>query len=335
MTVPNALSNVIEDNEDPYECLAQILLTRNSDEVLEIEVLPPGLGGNLLRDGRAVGISKKALARAFLTARKIYFERYHCMSDPQLIETIEHDPRDSVASEVILLFDCEFTTACNWRKRRIRALVERDGLNSGPISALLQREMSLLTTYVCSPLHRHTKSPTLWQHRLWVVKMQLESAADHGKMLVDEFNVALRAAELHPSNYYAFSYMRQLHAEVVARGCNGNVEDVLIQRMLSWCLAHPADVSGWAFLFYLLNQPGGVPAVQRQRVMDRVIEFAVHVAAWQGESLWTFVDLMLRRFGPDILPAQLAGSLAVKQPETAKSTPPRWKTTMQRIQDIA
>lgn len=336
MSGPDAPSNVIEENEDFYEGLAQILYTRNSEEVLEIEVLPPGLGGSLLQDGSAVGINKKALAQAFLTARQIYFDKCHRMSDSQLIETIEHDARDSVASEVILLFDCEFITACNWRKRRIRALVKRDGLNSGFVSALLQREMSLLTTYVCSPLHRHTKSPTLWQHRLWTVRMQLDSAVDHGKMLVDEFNVVLRAAELHPSNYYAFSYMRQLHADVMARGCNADVEDVLIQKMLSWCLAHPTDVSGWAFLFHLLDcpQPSGaaVVAQQRRHVMDRVIDFAVHVAAWQGESLWTFVDMMIDRFGADILPGQLAGSLVHKR-ETAKSTPPRWKTIMQTIRD--
>lgn len=113
-----------------------------------------------------------------------------------------------------------------------------------------------------------------------------------------ELDVVLRAGELHPRNYYAFSYARELHrvlATVV--GVEGGFEVLarsVITQFLDWCLAHPRDISGWMFALDLLEaiQDGS----DRVESIKRVVRFALDVG-WDGESLWTFVDLGTRRFG--------------------------------------
>jgi hypothetical protein len=121
-----------------------------------------------------------------------------------------------------------------------------------------------------------------------------------------ELDVVLRAGEKHPKNYYAFSYMRQLHRalpDILEQTANVNnitdksIDDVfsdlagcVLDSTLTWCLAHLRDISGWTFLLYLLR---AVCAKQRQRlVVDRVIQFALNMnMGWEGESSWTFMDL--------------------------------------------
>ncbi|KAL1999848.1 hypothetical protein VTN02DRAFT_3891 [Thermoascus thermophilus] len=341
--------------EELYRELARILSDRQ-DDVLEIEILPPQLGP-LLRDGHAVGITKKALVQAFLVARRIFLDSLAAgkrgqdsdapstASPPAVDQT---DSKVSLATEIMLLFDCEHLTACNWRKRRIATLMQQmqtsntaDDSSSSSASTvvpgtrqlaqLLETERSLMTTYLCSPLHRHTKSPTLWQHRLWVmnqlIKIQqqqqqhqlssLESRPDLDSTWTymrrtweTELNVVLRAGELHPKNYYAFSYMRQLHG-VLSRAMEegyssqnragegdpvnptSELAGYLIDPVLTWCLAHPRDISGWTFLLYLLESS----AVKRAQndVVRKVVQFALNVG-WEAESLWTFVDLATRKF---------------------------------------
>ncbi|KAL1965115.1 hypothetical protein VTN77DRAFT_6028 [Rasamsonia byssochlamydoides] len=358
--------------EELYEELAEILSKRKDDEVLEIEILLPGLDP-LLHDGSCIGITKKALVQAFIVARRIFLEklvrmneedilrtiRYHNSDDDDVVPATEQGDDYSIATEIILLFDCEHLTACNWRKRRLNALIKRSavfsestrGFSSDPdddhrLLKLLERERSLMTTYLCSPLHRHTKSPTMWQHRLWVMTQLLKfkfrrdeqqigraaagvsSEEDVQSLVLAELAVVLRAGEQHPKNYYAFSYMRQLHSaasrfvtgvtEAAVREGENSIElslfsrlaESMVDRTLTWCLAHPRDISGWTFLFYLLDAIGPVDdnerdlLLQRKKtVVDKVIHFAVKIAAWEGESLWTFADLMVRRFGPAILPS--------------------------------
>lgn len=363
--------------EDLFQGLAELLSKREDDEVLEIEILSPGLGP-LLQDGRFIGITKKALVQAYIAARRIFFEKLVHMDDHGFLAAARgyHNSDDgdivpdfSIVTEIILLFDCEHLTACNWRKRWLNALIQRNAVNSESTKSfssdtdvdddhrllkLLERERSLMTTYLCSPLHRHTKSPSLWQHRLWVMTQLMKfkfrqpcrdstvdekridgasiPAEDVQSLILAELAVVLRAGEQHPKNYYAFSYMRQLHsaasrflAGVVCEATVGKDEDFaksslssqlaecMIDQTLTWCLAHLQDISGWTFLFYLLDTVAPADErdqdlrLQRQKtVVDKVIHFAVNIAAWEGESLWTFVDLMVRRFGPAVLPSSFS-----------------------------
>ncbi|KAL2013945.1 hypothetical protein VTN00DRAFT_1470 [Thermoascus crustaceus] len=363
--------------EGLYRELARILSDRQNN-VLEIEILPPEFGP-LLHDGHAIGVTKKALVQAFLVARQIFFDSLagksgqnsdapSTVSPPAVDQTAqtgkpsnnvaanEIEEKVSLATEIMLLFDCEHLTACNWRKRRIATLMQHmqtsDTTDDSSFSAstvvpgtmhrreeklaqLLETERSLMTTYLCSPLHRHTKSPTLWQHRLWVMsqlikiqqqqtdkqRLSLKSRLDLAstctymrRTLETELNVALRAGELHPKNYYAFSYMRQLHS-VLSRAMEGDISQnragegesvnhsselagYLVDPVLTWCLAHPRDISGWIFLLYLL-EASAVKQVQKN-VVRKVVQFALNVG-WESESLWTFVDLATRKFDVEIM----------------------------------
>ncbi|PYI10349.1 hypothetical protein BO78DRAFT_335409 [Aspergillus sclerotiicarbonarius CBS 121057] len=328
------------DNNAAYHDLSRIFSARHQDNhVLEIEILPPGLGP-LLHDGDSIGITKKHLVQAFVTARRVFFDTsdkapsVHDACDYEdECETPHNGPpvqkqRDNLlnATEIILLFDCEHLTACNWRKKRLAALIQRyesadaDHTRREMLIRELDTELSLMTTYLCSPLHRHTKSPTLWNHRLWVLTRVLDvrkkgSAGpfsqredNKGRVLIQEvihkeLSAVLRSGELHPRNYYAFNYARQLldffsenskDTKDVAAPLAGSI----IHLVLDWCFAHPSDISGWIFTLYLLEN------VHDEQIhtdsIDRVLCFAVDVG-WEGESLWTFVDLATQHPGAGAL----------------------------------
>ncbi|PYH36549.1 uncharacterized protein BO87DRAFT_374893 [Aspergillus neoniger CBS 115656] len=320
------------DGNAAYNELARIFSARRKDSnVLEIEILPPGLGP-LLQDGNSVGISKKYLVQAFVTARRIFFDAsnepfdFSDASDHEDErkasdnESLLQKRRDDVlnASEVILLFDCEHLTACSWRKRRLAALSQRAGSADAGytcrdmLTRELDTEMSLLTTYICSPLHRHTKSPTLYNHRLWVLRQMLFDGSErltrreddretvsNQEVLKKELSVVLRSGELHPKNYYGFTYIRQLLD--ILSSCDDDQGDVsarlaalLIPEVLDWCIAHPSDISGWMFTLRLLDWARDEKT--KADSIDRVLRFALNVG-WEGESIWTFVDLATKMIG--------------------------------------
>ncbi|KAJ5542043.1 hypothetical protein N7461_008046 [Penicillium sp. DV-2018c] len=290
--------------EDAFQELIRILSSRDN-QVLEIEIIPPSLDASFLQDGCSVGISKKALVQAFTVARKIFFDRLKPMSENDFQASICTKTRygiaDSVITEVMLLFDCEHLTACNWRKRRLRAALAHD--KTDVAKELLETELTLMSSYQRSPLHRHTKSPTLWHHRLWAVGHLLGKRRWGSEELLElqrtELDGVLRAGELHPKNYYAFSYMRQLCA-LLGDTTTGQptwkteLAVSIVDPVINWCLANPRDISGWSFAIYGLSNIAGPQ--DRARTILRVVEFALNVG-WEGESLWTFVDHASRQFG--------------------------------------
>ncbi|CAK38522.1 hypothetical protein CBS115989_584 [Aspergillus niger] len=320
------------DENAAYHELARIFSARRKDNnVLEIEILPPGLGP-LLQDGNSVGLTKKYLVQAFVTARRIFFDASNepfYFSDasghederkaPQN-ESLLQKRRDGLlnASEIILLFDCEHLTACSWRKRRLAALSQRAGsadagyTHREMLIRELDTEMSLLTTYICSPLHRHTKSPTLYNHRLWVLRQMLsdssrklagreddEEIVSSQKVLEKEVSIVLRSGELHPKNYYGFTYLRQLldilsGSDEDQECASARLAALIIPEVLDWCLAHPSDISGWMFTLRLLDSVRDEET--RTDCIDRVLRFALNVG-WEGESIWTFVNLATKMTG--------------------------------------
>ncbi|PYH97580.1 hypothetical protein BO71DRAFT_346702, partial [Aspergillus ellipticus CBS 707.79] len=326
------------DNDTAYHDLARIFSARHKDNsVLEIEILPPGLGP-FLHDGNSIGVAKKHLVQAFVTARRIFFGASNELSSPHDRASDDHEHktppsgsqvgkhRDSIlnSTEIILLFDCEHLTACNWRKRHLAALIQRhesthaNHVSSETLIRELEAELSLMTTYLCSPLHRHTKSPTLWGHRLWVLT-RLFRVRERGlaqrtvkggqgnialleltqEVLRSELPAVLLSGQRHPKNYYAFTYIRQLLDYL--SGIGGEAGDterastllarLIVNPTLDWCLAHPSDISGWSFTVYLLE------LVREEEIrtdsIERVVRFALDVG-WEGESLWTAVDLATR-----------------------------------------
>ncbi|KAL2845407.1 hypothetical protein BJX68DRAFT_135902 [Aspergillus pseudodeflectus] len=338
---------------DAYRDLSRIFGNRNG-RVLEFEILPPAFGP-FLEDDCSIGVTKKYLVQAFVTARKVFFDGLkHCaynraLSLPDLpaqwAVNDELDKTIAIASEVILLFDCEHLTACNWRKRRLTALANS---SQGQFVQALDAELSLMTAYLCSPLHRHTKSPTLWQHRRWIQthlihlrKPDFQAAQD---LLATELSAALRAGERHPRNYYAFSYMRQIHRVISDAGgvetqdWSARLGQAIISTMLEWCLSHPTDISGLMFLLYLLD---AVPdASFRMDTIGKVARFALDIG-WEGESLWTFVDLAVRRVrvvaSVDGLQTEpwnilLVSGSSDQHNHDSRKTRPRWKTWLERAQ---
>lgn len=299
--------------DDAFQQLAGVFASRG-DEILEIEIIPSSLGSPFLQDGCSIGITKKTLVQAYTVARQLFFKKLIAMTeDDLLVSLLETDSTrdiasDQVTTEIMLLFDCEHLTACNWRKRRLlSALARRKDVPDGDsqLIRILKTELTLLQSYQCSPLHRHTKSPTLWSHRLWVLKQLLKIEGHSPETLLDlerhELAVVLRAGELHPKNYYAFTYMRQLHALLVRRpvekrgspSWSAVLATTMVNPVLDWCLSNTRDISGWAFGIYLLNHVSD----RRLRVdaVGRVLRFARDVG-WEGESLWTFVDQAVRQF---------------------------------------
>ncbi|KAJ5501602.1 Protein prenyltransferase [Penicillium expansum] len=298
--------------KDAFQELVRIFSSRDN-QVLEIEIIPSSLGATFLQDGCSLGITKKALVQAFTVARQLFFDRLMPMSEDDLQTTFSADAQsrnaDSAITEIMLLFDCEHLTACNWRKRRLRAaMAHYPGIPNQTSAAteLLEAELTLMSSYQCSPLHRHTKSPTLWHHRLWVVVHLLQrrhwSPDDLLKLQQTELSVVLRAGELHPKNYYAFSYMRQvgmLLAATVEKTTGQSMWEArsaqsVVERVVAWCLANPRDISGWSFGLYVLSH-----VLEQQIRVDslaRVVKFAFNVG-WEGESLWTFIDQASTQFG--------------------------------------
>lgn len=361
-----------------FKELAHIFSQRKKEnQVIEFEILEPAHAltlGPLVQDGWTVGISKKALVQAFAIARPIFFEYLVSMTENDMLLWSDRSIKEkaaavvsekggnnvseiaagldvpiSVVTEIILLFDCEYVTACNWRKRRIMSFF-RDSTNKDAtrtrvdeVINMLETELTLMTTYTCSPLHRHTKSPTLWQHRLWVWVQWIEvnkrknakplGLQDVQELLRAELKVVLRAGELHPRNYYAFAYLRRLYIILIDNGlCEKEKEKnsttklarSMLNSTLDWCLSHPQDISGWSFTFWLLEALTCNDQDIRIASIERVVQFALNVG-WEGESLWTFVDLSTRAFG---LVEIIQNDTLLGDPEEPSSRP--WKTWLSR-----
>ncbi|KAI9872176.1 MAG: hypothetical protein M1830_001995 [Pleopsidium flavum] len=297
----------------------------HAGKVLEIEILPsgfplpPGTTSPLLQDGTNLGITKQALVQAFLVAR------HTCFNNLKLNRLIEQQVEAAeAATQIILLFDPEHLTAANLRKKRLLRLEAPDysGL-SEVLTKAIKNELAFLETLLTSPLHRHTKSPTLWYHRHWLVQKYLNQLCqtqsillgEHGnseddrKLLwMSEFEVIMRASDRHPKNYYAWAYARRLldflsQRDLTAASANPlpSLPACSAQRMLDWCLGHPTDISGWSFLLHLLQKLPDGTAVQVS-IIQKALEFTYRLS-WDGEALWWFLRTVLAM--EDIMPASL------------------------------
>jgi hypothetical protein len=200
------------------------------------------------------------------------------------------------------LYDPEYLTAANYRKRRLRAILK---LNPGLFAESLLAEMNFLSSILTSPLHRQSKSPTLWYHRWWLISVFIPSIEDtslvrtisvefiHPPSLMNlELECVFKAAERHPNNYYAWQHARR----TLLLGAKADVGDdqnlkTLLNKVLPWCLRNPSDTSGWSFLLHLLGQPGMAPT-DTAATLNSVLIFATQLK-WQKEALWVFVRAAL------------------------------------------
>ena len=269
-----------------YEALNSYF-QKHCDDVLEIEVLPLAIqpqDGLLLQDGLSLGVPKKTLVLAYTEARQRFFKHVD-NSDNSL--TALH------ATKVMLLFDPEHITAANFRKRRLLALTHEFRHEYGAAyHTALRQELCFLNTILTSPLHRQSKSPNLWHHRLWIldplVLIELESASNDQRVAFWHAEIAAvcKSGEQHPKNYYAWQYARRL----MPRIGSSSTKFEIVHHIKDWCYKHPSDISGWSFLLSLV--PGLFPMKTRQNLLRDVVGYAINLRAEQ-ESLWVFIRMAL------------------------------------------
>ncbi len=291
-----------ETPEQVYKRVAGFLKA-HAGQNIEFEILPsgfplpPGSQSSVLQDGSSLGIPKKTLAQAFIVARQILFSGIETLKSNEI-----YTEDVLAASAIILLFDPEHTTACNYRKKHILSL--EDPTTIYKLSATIQAEIALLGSLQTSPLHRHTKSPTLWYHRWWIAKnffnyfYAVSTAENDGAaMYLSEFRLVLKAGERHPKNYYAWDYARRLFRlfayEGYLRSYRGIVKIMVMEStegIHAWCLSHADDISGWSFLLFLMGHhlDEGRDCEIVRKTLDLALKFG-----WAHESLWVFVRTLV------------------------------------------
>ena len=278
--------------------------TSTPTDLLEIEILGKShalpAGCNVLVDGTSIAVPKVTLVQAFMVARKVLFQHL-----PN-IQSKQQTTRNAAA--VMLLMDPEHVTAANSRKRAVQTYRAQPA----EFRTELARERWWVDSMLTARLHRHTKSPTLWGHRRWVLEMwqKLEMPYDIHEDLVC---VVLVAAERHKCNYYAWLHLRWLvqrrmggcqlggeatEAEAEAVACDGSK---VLSTVKSWCLRHPGDTAGFSFLlFCLLEHPhagvvltgGASRAEVKSSVCKDVLDLAVSFK-WTNESVWAFLRTLV------------------------------------------
>lgn len=244
--------------------------------LLEIEILPKShvLAPNtfLLEDENALAISKIGLVQAFLVARKMFQDHHSSggvgLSDAALL----------AATSVILLMDPEHLTAANSRKRLIHS--EPEVLRR---LDLIRRDKVLVDSLLTSRLHRHTKSPTLWSHRRWLIETG-RCLGMQPNVVQDLKCIVMVAGERHPKNYYGWCHARWLTGIALTDQADDNVYDMMVATK-SWCFRNHTDISGWAFLTSLLMK---LDDTAIRGVFDEVIKLAVSLQ-WNNESTWVFL----------------------------------------------
>ena len=242
-------------------------------------------------DEKYVAIPKVRIVQAFIVARRHFLE---LMEQAKRSGQIRSRPTE-LATAVMLLMDPEHLTAANMRKRVLKQSMEICDLPT--IQKLLEHEMWLLKSLLTSHLHRHTKSPTLWSHRRWVVqqlgKRHVKAEGSLKNTLIEEIFVS---AERHPRNYYAWSHARFLletnwgiSEETDLLGVLGATKD--------WCFKHHDDVSGWMFLLSVLRRVQGekrlvgsklASETESEDVFDETVKLAT-AFRWRNESVWYFL----------------------------------------------
>ncbi|OAR02869.1 hypothetical protein LLEC1_01765 [Akanthomyces lecanii] len=283
-----------------YRCVADVLSTRE-EELLDIEVLGPShiLPDDTftLHEGNAVAIPKLNILRAFLPAYKIFKEHI----DGQHVA-----PKELLrATSVILLLDPEHMTAANARKRYIRHVNEQ---NPEELDAALEAELYFTDSLLTSRLHRHTKSPTLWGHRQWLLEMCIDKQRPVDSLLTALERLIFVSAERHPRNYYAWCHARYLLGLASRRStrriaADGDEQgqqqqttinlDEVVQTVKKWCFRHPDDISGWSFLMVLVEQQHPEAATTAPALFSETLHLA-EAFSWRGESVWYFLRHMLR-----------------------------------------
>lgn len=271
-----------------YDDLVKALSPTTTD-LLEIEILgrshqlPPG--SHVLVDGCSVAVPKATLVQAFMVARDALFRYLPDLPNRQ------QEIRNAAA--VILLMDPEHITAANARKR----VVQLYRTHPDPeLEAELRRELWWVDSMLTARLHRHTKSPTLWGHRRWVLEV-CRTAKMTRDIQQELTSVVLIAAERHPRNYYAWLHMRWLIQNVHACPEDEPLDGArLLSTVKSWCLRHPGDTASFSFLLFCLQDQELTSDESRTEVSSSICKEVLDLAVsfkWVHESVWVFLRTLV------------------------------------------
>jgi protein prenyltransferase alpha subunit repeat containing protein 1 len=269
------------DGGAAYKDIANALTSPASTGLLDIEFLgqshPTEAGTHLLRDGDCIAIPKFSLVQAFFVARKV-FQKYQQTRNGQGESLLE-------ATAVMLLMDPEHLTAANSRKR----LLEGGHEYSDHLEALT-REKHFVDSLLTSRLHRHTKSPTLWGHRQWLLRL-MSSLGVSLDVYDDLTKVVMVSAERHPRNYYAWCHARWLTTLAQEGPEGGTLRTSLLEVTKAWCYRHHTDISGWSFFQALLLGSPDEPLAKAKACSSVLVEIARLAASlrWDNESVWVFL----------------------------------------------
>ena len=273
-----------------YNDIVEALSSR-TDGLLEIEFIgkshpvPPGC--NVLRDGNSIAIPKLKLVQAFVFGRQLFVKLKDCL------ECNHQDLVDATA--IILLMDPEHLTAANARKRIIQTCLTRSSTDH---EVALKRDLVFIDSLLTSPLHRHSKSPTLWGHRRWILEA-CQSIQMPFDVQRDLTAVVMIAAERHPRNYYAWLHMRWLLTKFAGTE-EGFDFSKLVFTVKNWALRHPGDTSGWSFLLFVLFSPRSRESPEatsgrleaHSSICREVLGLAVSFK-WIHESVWVFLRTLV------------------------------------------
>ncbi|KAI9843906.1 MAG: hypothetical protein M1837_006060 [Sclerophora amabilis] len=243
-----------------------------------------------------MGITKRQLVKAFIEARHIFFSSLQERDSLQVL--LE-------ATQVMLLFDPEHLTAANYRKRALLDLKNGAASATSQYPRFVEAELYLLESFLTSPLHRHTKSPTLWNHRRFVMELFSSQTlpVDMDTLCNSELAIVMRAGEKHPKNYYAwnlyakwlFTFLKSGHLALDQSHSFQCLTSDSISSVHEWCLRHPSDISGWSFLLLLFRHLHDTSSlvVPVSKTLDLAFSFR-----WSHEAVWTFLRTVL---GSDVL----------------------------------
>ncbi|KAI0205474.1 hypothetical protein F4808DRAFT_234376 [Astrocystis sublimbata] len=276
----NLLSQLkLEDPRPVYEELSSLFANLPHSGLLEIEILGQShqleAGVNYLQDGNAIAIPKLRLVQAFFVARRILHA--------YLATAVEVVPESvTAATAILLLMDPEHLTAANTRKRALST-------PSNMTQDNLKKEKQFVDSLLTARLHRHTKSPTLWFHRRWVVT----TCCTLGMVLNtrhDMQNVVMVAGARHPRNYVAWQHARFLVDH------DPSLVAVVASDVTEFCLRNHSDISGWAFLSDCISRIQDEES--RKLACTSVLHDVLSMAEsfrWTNESVWVFLRTVVAR----------------------------------------
>ncbi|KAH8602170.1 hypothetical protein B0O99DRAFT_588389 [Bisporella sp. PMI_857] len=275
----------VQNAQEVYHDIVKAI-TSNPSKVLEYEFLgkahplPPNC--NVLVDGNSIGIPKARLVQAFVVARRLFISYLGDLKAAPI-----QDVRNVTA--ILLLMDPENITAANARKGLIQGHQKGFGTQ---LVASLKQELIWVDGLLTSHLHRHTKSPTLWGHRRWLLETCSSMKLPYD-VYADLEQVIMVAAERHPRNYYAWLHMRWITQTLQQ---HLSLDDTnFLSAVFKWCIKHPSDISGFSFLLFCLFHLPQI-TISRKQVCSKMCSEILDLTSsfqWKHESVWYFLRTML------------------------------------------